>query len=108
MWNKIIVTYIMFDYRLSGVGILGTYGESQWALTNFTVPPESACICAFGPNHSVIGKFIRYKPEIDSIYQFSGVSEECVLGITSVSLQSQKNINFEFSSESWSRQATEL
>lgn len=42
--------------RLPNLGILGNYGDSQWALANFTVPPECACICAFGPNSSVIGK----------------------------------------------------
>lgn len=37
-------------------GILGNYVESQWALANFTVPPECACICAFGSRNTVIGK----------------------------------------------------
>lgn len=51
--------------RLSLQGILGKYGESQWALANFTVPPECACICAFGSNDSVIaicldGTFLKY------------------------------------------------
>lgn len=36
--------------------IFGGYGDSQWALTKFTVPPESACICAFTESNSVIGK----------------------------------------------------
>lgn len=44
-------------FRLSKIGILGTYGDSQWALATFTVPPECACICAFGSNRSVIGKY---------------------------------------------------
>lgn len=49
----------------SNLGILGNYGESQWALANFTVPPECACVCAFGPNSSVIaicldGTFHKY------------------------------------------------
>lgn len=39
------------------MGILGNYGESQWALANFTVPPECACVCAFGLRSSVIGKY---------------------------------------------------
>lgn len=30
--------------------------ESQWALANFTVPPECACVCAFGANSTVYGK----------------------------------------------------
>ncbi|KAK9739816.1 WD domain, G-beta repeat [Popillia japonica] len=50
---------------LSNLGILGNYGESQWALANFTVPPECACVCAFGSNNSVIaicldGTFHKY------------------------------------------------
>nr|CAH7718466.1 unnamed protein product [Callosobruchus chinensis] len=53
-------------------GILGKYGESQWALANFTVPPECACICAFGPNSSVIaicldGTFHKYVFSSDGI-----------------------------------------
>ncbi|CAG0886927.1 unnamed protein product [Darwinula stevensoni] len=44
---------------------LGTYVESQWALANFTVPPECACICAFINNSSVAaicmdGTFHKY------------------------------------------------
>jgi len=30
-------------------GLLGNYGDSQWALANFTVAAECACICGFGP-----------------------------------------------------------
>ncbi|XP_044727357.1 WD repeat domain phosphoinositide-interacting protein 4-like [Chrysoperla carnea] len=50
---------------LSNMGILGNYGESQWALATFTVPPECACICAFGPSSSVVavcldGTFHKY------------------------------------------------
>lgn len=46
-------------------GILGNYVESQWALANFTVPPECACICAFGSRNTVIaicldGTFHKY------------------------------------------------
>ena len=37
------------------MGFLGTYVESQWGLASFTVAAECACICAFGPGHSVIG-----------------------------------------------------
>ncbi|XP_018573877.1 WD repeat domain phosphoinositide-interacting protein 4 [Anoplophora glabripennis] len=53
-------------------GMLGKYGESQWALANFTVPPECACICAFGPNSSVIavcldGTFHKYVFTSDGI-----------------------------------------
>ncbi|KAF5276239.1 hypothetical protein FQR65_LT04044 [Abscondita terminalis] len=51
---------------LSNLGIvLGNYGDSQWALANFTVPPECACVCAFAPHSSVIaicldGTFHKY------------------------------------------------
>lgn len=38
------------------MSFLGGYMESQWALANFTVPPECACICAFGANSTVYGK----------------------------------------------------
>lgn len=55
---------------LSNLGILGNYGDSQWALANFTVPPECACVCAFGPNSSVIaicldGTFHKYVFNVD-------------------------------------------
>lgn len=47
------------------MGFLGPYVESQWGLANFTVPAECACVCAFGPNQSVIaicvdGTFHKY------------------------------------------------
>lgn len=47
------------------MGFLGQYVESQWGLANFTVPAECACVCAFGPNQSVIaicvdGTFHKY------------------------------------------------
>ncbi|KAL4239273.1 WD repeat domain phosphoinositide-interacting protein 4 [Mactra antiquata] len=47
------------------MGFLGQYVESQWGLANFTVPAECACVCAFGPSHSVIaicvdGTFHKY------------------------------------------------
>lgn len=48
----------MVSSSLPNFGVLGNYGDSQWALTNFTVPPECACVCAFGPNSSVIGKYL--------------------------------------------------
>ncbi len=38
------------------MGFLGQYVDSQWGLANFTVSAECACICAFGPGHSVIGE----------------------------------------------------
>jgi len=43
------------------MGFLGTYVESQWGLASFTVAAECACVCAFGPNNSVIGKMYRQK-----------------------------------------------
>ncbi|XP_076058265.1 WD repeat domain phosphoinositide-interacting protein 4-like isoform X2 [Oratosquilla oratoria] len=52
--------------------VLGQYGESQWALANFTVPPECACICAFGANSAVYaicvdGTFHKYVYKADGI-----------------------------------------
>ncbi|CAG7826661.1 unnamed protein product, partial [Allacma fusca] len=38
-------------YKMS---FLGHYVDSQWALANFTVPPECACVCAFSSNSSVV------------------------------------------------------
>lgn len=38
------------------MSFLGHYIESQWALANFTVAAECACICAFGFNNTVYGK----------------------------------------------------
>ena len=43
--------------RLRGVGLLGSYGESQWSLANFTVPSECPCVCAFAPHQSVTGNW---------------------------------------------------
>lgn len=47
------------------MSFLGQYMESQWALANFTVPAECACICAFGSGSSVYaicvdGSFHKY------------------------------------------------
>ncbi|KAK3926405.1 WD repeat domain phosphoinositide-interacting protein 4 [Frankliniella fusca] len=58
-------THLNRRSTFSKMGILGNYGESQWALANFTVPPESACVCAFGLRSSVIaicldGTFHKY------------------------------------------------
>lgn len=49
----------------SKMGFLGQYVESQWALANFTVAAECACICAFGSRSSVYaicvdGSFHKY------------------------------------------------
>ena len=45
------------------MSFLGNYVESQWALATFTVPPESACICAFsGGRSSVVGNFLSLPP----------------------------------------------
>lgn len=47
------------------MSFLGTYIESQWALANFTVAAECACVCAFGHNNTVYaacidGTFTKY------------------------------------------------
>lgn len=57
---------------LSKIGFLGPYIESQWALANFTVLPECACICAFSSRNSVIaicvdGTFHKYVFNSDGI-----------------------------------------
>lgn len=49
----------------SKMGFLGQYVDSQWALANFTVAAECACICAFGSKYSVYaicvdGTFHKY------------------------------------------------
>ena len=46
-------------------GLLGNYGDSQWALSTFTVAAECACVCGFGPRNSVYavcvdGTFHKY------------------------------------------------
>ena len=56
------------------MGFLGQYVESQWGLANFTVPAECACVCAFGANQSVIGKY-KFFP--DSSYFFRATSSIC-------------------------------
>lgn len=38
------------------MSFLGNYIESQWALANFTVAAECACVCAFGYNNTVYGE----------------------------------------------------
>jgi len=38
--------------RLKKIGFLGQYVESQWGLASFTVPVESACVCAFATHHA--------------------------------------------------------
>ena len=44
--------------KFSNIGIPNTYVNSQWALANFTVAAECACICAFGTKNTVYGKCI--------------------------------------------------
>ena len=45
--------------RLAQVGLFGAYGESLWGLAQFTLPTESSCLCAFGPdNKSIVGMYI--------------------------------------------------
>ncbi|XP_049765222.1 WD repeat domain phosphoinositide-interacting protein 4-like [Schistocerca serialis cubense] len=58
-------THLNRRSTFSKMGFLGNYVESQWALANFTVPPECACICAFGSRTSVVavcldGTFHKY------------------------------------------------
>ncbi|XP_033216939.1 WD repeat domain phosphoinositide-interacting protein 4-like [Belonocnema kinseyi] len=58
-------THLNKKSTFSKMGFLGNYVDSQWALTNFTVPPESPCVCAFGSKNSVIavcmdGTFHKY------------------------------------------------
>lgn len=38
---------------------LGTYVESQWSLSTFTVAAERPCVCAFGSDNSVYGKYLQ-------------------------------------------------
>ncbi|KAG9511195.1 WD repeat domain phosphoinositide-interacting protein 4 [Fragariocoptes setiger] len=52
------------------MSFLGNYIESQWALANFTVAAECACLCAFGFNNTVYavcvdGTFTRYTFNLD-------------------------------------------
>jgi len=53
--NSSVNSCFTADFRLSKIGILGNYVESQWALATFTVPPECACICAFSSQNNVVG-----------------------------------------------------
>lgn len=59
-------THLNRRSTLNKMSFLGNYVESQWALATFTVPPESACICAFsGGRSSVVaicmdGTFHKY------------------------------------------------
>lgn len=52
------------------MSFLGNYIESQWALANFTVSAECACVCAFGHNNTVYaacvdGTFTKYSFDTD-------------------------------------------
>ena len=51
-------THLNRRSTFSKMGFLGNYVESQWALATFTVPPECACVCAFGSRNSVIGNCV--------------------------------------------------
>ncbi|XP_076362152.1 WD repeat domain phosphoinositide-interacting protein 4-like isoform X2 [Tachypleus tridentatus] len=58
-------THLNRRSTFSKMGFLGQYVESQWALANFTVAAECACICAFGSKSSVYaicvdGTFHKY------------------------------------------------
>lgn len=58
-------THLNRRSTFSKMGFLGQYVESQWALANFTVAAECACICAFKTRASVIavcvdGTFHKY------------------------------------------------
>lgn len=58
-------THLNRRSTFSKMGFLGNYGDSQWAMATFTVPPECACVCAFGRKSSVIavcmdGTFHKY------------------------------------------------
>ncbi|KAF7996522.1 hypothetical protein HCN44_002154 [Aphidius gifuensis] len=58
-------THLNRRSTFSKMSFLGNYIESQWALATFTVPPECACVCAFGSRNSVIavcmdGTFHKY------------------------------------------------
>lgn len=51
--------------KFNSIRILGSYGNSQWDVANFTIPPECSCICGFGSGNSVIaacvdGTFFKY------------------------------------------------
>jgi len=54
----------------SKMSFLGTYVESQWALATCTVPPECACVCAFGQKNTLYvicidGTFHKYVFNVD-------------------------------------------
>lgn len=63
--------------KFSNMGIPNTYVNSQWALANFTVAAECACICAFGTKYTVYGLYIlfffcsiiiTYSPLLDDLF----------------------------------------
>jgi WD40 repeat protein len=58
-------THLNRRSTFSKMAFLGQYVESQWALANFTVAAECACVCAFGPKSAVYaicvdGTFHKY------------------------------------------------
>ena len=55
--------------------------ESQWGLANFTVAAECACICVFGPGHSVIGMCLVY---LENMCSFK--YNLCILSICTITI----------------------
>ncbi|EDV29392.1 uncharacterized protein TRIADDRAFT_20120 [Trichoplax adhaerens] len=60
---------------LSKIGLYGQYVDSVWDFTNFTIPLECACICAFTSDHTnqiflvicINGTFHKYKFSLDGV-----------------------------------------
>lgn len=50
------------------MSFLGNYIESQWALANFTVAAECACVCAFGHNNTVYGEYSTRCDQFDPTF----------------------------------------
>lgn len=44
---------------VANVGLLGTYGGSQWGMSSFTLRSECPCICAFAPPSSTPGTTVK-------------------------------------------------
>ena len=73
MQELLVNTQDRISRRFKKMGFLGTYVESQWGLASFTVAAECACVCAFGPGHSVIGNAqlgcISYVDNNDTLFR---------------------------------------